>query len=140
MFEILEQVIHNKSAEEVKAFFNTDSVKILKYLCKSQRDLMTYIKERKDLASAKRNEDRRMHFRINRSVTSNIDKEEEHATSAMNLLDETVNASTLQTSSYVVTSSTHANPSTEWLLEKTVEKVNSRDFHLLKFIETDVSG
>ena len=47
---------------------------------------MTYIKERKDLASAKRNEDRRMHFRINRSVKSNIDKEEEPPTSAMNSL------------------------------------------------------
>jgi hypothetical protein len=28
----------------------------------------------------------------------------------------------------------------EWLLEETVEKVNSRDFNSLKFIETDVSG
>jgi len=46
-------------------------------------------------------------------------------------------------SSSVVTSSTHTSPSAEWLLEETeetVEKVNSRDFHPLKFIETDVSG
>jgi hypothetical protein len=55
-------------------------MKIVKYFCKSEGDLMTYIKERRILASTKHSEDKRSNRSVKRNVKHADNNENEETT------------------------------------------------------------
>jgi len=130
------QVIHNKRADEVKTFFETAGNHIVKYFCKSEEDLTSYIKEQKRLVADKRNDDKRNKLRCTRNTKHTEELIKTNATSMKNLQSV---PSTRSTSNLNEVNLNVAIPIEKKNMARTaVEKVNLLDFNSFKFNESNV--
>ncbi len=50
----MHQVVHKNKVEDIKAFFETDTNTILKYVCKSEDHFLLYLKENQKLVADER--------------------------------------------------------------------------------------
>jgi len=83
----------------VKTFFETAGNHIVKYFCKSEEDLISYIQEQKILVADKRNDDKRNKLRCTRNAKHAENLKKTTATSTKSLLSVSSIRSTSEESS-----------------------------------------
>ena len=85
----------------MKTFFETAGNHIVKYFCKSEEDLISYIQEQKILVADKRNDDNRNKLRCTRNAKHAENLKKTTATSTKSLLSVSSIRSTSEESSNV---------------------------------------